>query len=144
MREILGRFGGVFAIAFGCLLIVFGVGTAYARDDEAISATKRTLIRYASIRRQAKRMIPEGSIVLSERSDKIFVGSFAAVSPLPDAETIHALSKSGVPIFIFHRSPSSNEDIPQSLRASYPIEQWATVFRVDREGLYMLVPPKKP
>ncbi len=128
---------------FGGMLVLQGSGIALGRDDEAILQTKRTLVRYASIRHQAERMISPGSLILSERSDKIFAGSFPVVSPLPDAETIRALAQSREPVLIFHRTPVTHEDVPEVLRGSYPVDHWATILRIDKEGLFYLVPPKK-
>ncbi len=130
-------------IAIGVLLVMEGWGIALAHDDESVLFTQKELVRYASIRHQAERMIPPGSLILSERSDKIFAGAFPVVSPLPDAETIRALAQSREPVLIFHRTPVTHEDVPEVLRGSYPVDHWATILRIDKEGLFYLVPPKK-
>lgn len=140
LRDIGGRRGLFFSVVLGCFLVFFGISSAYARDDESLVSTRRELARYASIRHQAEWTIPPGSVILSERSDKIFAGLFTSVSPLPDKETVMELYQTNVPILVFHRIPTKDEDIPASLRDSYPLTQWMTVFRTDREALFFLAP----
>lgn len=135
-----GRKGLFLSLTLGCFLVFFGISSAYARDDESLASTRRELTRYASIRHQAEWTIPPGSVILSERSDKIFAGLFTSVSPLPDKETVTKLHQANVPILIFHRIPTKDDEIPESLRDVYPLAQWMMVFRADREALFYLAP----
>lgn len=80
----------IIATAVIIALALFGVGTAIARDEESIAKTQRELQRYVEIRTEAAQLLKPGTIVVSERSDKIFAGlpNIVAVSPLPSMETI--------------------------------------------------------
>ncbi|MFA4954504.1 MAG: glycosyltransferase family 39 protein [Patescibacteria group bacterium] len=78
--------------AFGIIFLIgFGWWTAFVRDDEGILAVAPELSRYATVRQDAAPLFEPGTIVLSERSDKMFFPTFRAVSPMPPKEKIHAL-----------------------------------------------------
>lgn len=93
------------------VLACWGVGTALARDEESILATQTELRRYADIRAEAARILMPGTVVISERSDKIFAGlpGIVAVSPLPDDERTWELLRARVFTALFHRTLSEEE-----------------------------------
>jgi hypothetical protein len=92
------------------LLVVLGIVTAFARDNEGLIQTRYELARYVAIRAAAEQMIPSGSIILSERSDKIFeLGPFVAVSPIPPASYLDRLRASGAPVYYFTRTFGPDE-----------------------------------
>jgi hypothetical protein len=75
------------------LVVMFGIWTAFGRDDEGLSQNKIELRRYLTIRQEAERVLSNDAVVLSERSDKIFFPRLRAVSPIPSRERIDSLLK---------------------------------------------------
>lgn len=125
--------GNVLGAMAAIFLLLAGIVTAYARDEEGILQTRYEIGRYAQIRRETERSIPAGSIILSERSDKIFAsGSFTAVSPIPDAETLSVLQASPHRIFLFHRLPSSDTE------PFFGFSGWKLLYYIGNEGMYLL------
>jgi len=88
------------AVVLTAFLVVIGLWDASVRDDEGMLANQKEFARYTDIRQQARVMLSPGTVVLSDRSDKIFFPVFPAVSPMPKPEDITALaSKANVAIF---------------------------------------------
>jgi hypothetical protein len=79
------------AICLVVMLVAVGSWSALTRDDESVQANQAELARYADIRRETQTWLWPQTVVLSDRSDKIFFPSFPAVSPLPDPKSIKAL-----------------------------------------------------
>ncbi len=77
-----------FAVVFILLWLVFGVYSVTMKDDEGVLVTRTELARYASINDRAEDLFSSGSVIFSERSDKVFGSSFRSVSPLPSVEEI--------------------------------------------------------
>lgn len=79
------------SLLFSC--VVFGVYSATIRDDEGVWKTRKELMRYEVVRRGATEAFVSGSIILSERSDKIFAfrERMRSVSPLPPLSEIARL-----------------------------------------------------
>ncbi len=76
-------------IALALLFVtVFGVYSISVRDDEGVFTTRKELRRYEQVLSAAKQVLPEGSIVLSDRSDKMFSGVYRTVSPMPSREEV--------------------------------------------------------
>lgn len=89
------------AVVLTAFLVVIGLWDASVRDDEGMLANQKEFTRYVAIRQQARSMLAPGTVVLSDRSDKIFFPVFPAVSPMPKPEDITALTdKTKVAIFI--------------------------------------------
>ena len=89
------------AIVLTAFLVFVGLWDASARDDEGMLANQKEFARYADIRQQARSMLAPGTVILSDRSDKIFFPVFPAVSPMPKPEDIVALGdKAKVAIFM--------------------------------------------
>lgn len=82
-------------------LVFFGQWTANHKDQEGMVANQKELARYADIREETRRFLSPGAVVLSDRSDKIFFPSFAAVSPMPKQEDIVSMVYSGQEVAIF-------------------------------------------
>lgn len=93
-----------FAIGMVAFFIVFGTATSLFRDEESILFTQRELLRYEEIRTAAGAWLPSGTVVLSDRSDKIFAGAFAAVSPMPSPDALRKIRETGTPMAIFTRT----------------------------------------
>jgi hypothetical protein len=91
----------IFAYCLTVALIMFGIWTGVARDDEGIAANERELIVYRQIRQSAARSVGEQAIILSDRSDKIFFPYWLAVSPMPSKDQIVDLAKQGAEVAIF-------------------------------------------
>ncbi|MBP9709981.1 hypothetical protein KBD61_03075 [Patescibacteria group bacterium] len=90
----------------------FGIYAVTLKDDEGVVATRTELIRYADIHEQALALFPKGSVIISDRSDKVFSSSFRAVSPRPSLEEIARLvhdSEAQVDVGIFARPFSQRE-----------------------------------
>lgn len=129
--------GPLLAVLCSVFLVLLGSATAFARDEEGISKTKYELSRYVTIRQLAEEVVPRNAIILSERSDKIFAsGAFIAVSPLPEKDTLVALSETDTPIYLFHRLIEDGSDAPGEISVVWPFG--GLLFQLDNEGLYRL------
>lgn len=124
--------------AASLIIIVCGVYTAFARDEESILTTRRELIRYASIRAVALKTFTTGDVILSDRSDKIFFPVLRAVTPLPSVEQIQAftLNASSTALGLFSR-PLSLSERDAWRKMGYDVRELQTF---DRERLYRLQP----
>jgi hypothetical protein len=72
-------------------VVLMGTSMALRSDNESILPATDELRRYVVIRASTFERFGPQTIVLSERSDKIFFPTFRAVSPLPPKEQIHEL-----------------------------------------------------
>ncbi|MHB8831193.1 MAG: hypothetical protein ACYC44_03720 [Patescibacteria group bacterium] len=118
------------AIVLTAFLVFVGLWDASARDDEGMLANQKEFIRYAAIRQQARSMLAPGTVVLSDRSDKIFFPVFPAVSPMPKPEDIVALGdKAKVAIFV--RTISGQDALGQSKGINL-----VPLFTSNNESLY--------
>ncbi|MEN9557646.1 MAG: hypothetical protein RL141_15 [Candidatus Parcubacteria bacterium] len=115
------------------VLAFYGGWMGLARDEESVLATRAELHRYVEIRAQAARTLAPGTILISERSDKIFTGlpGLVAVSPLPSEEIFRALLGTDVPIVWFHRLFTQEELAARGIEGE-------EIFRHDNEGLYRI------
>ncbi|HWQ99405.1 MAG TPA: hypothetical protein VN397_00995, partial [Candidatus Methylomirabilis sp.] len=131
-----GRALAAIVLAF---FLLYGPAVAFARDEEGILAVRRELGRYATIRRFAEEKLQPGTVIVSERSDKIFAsGPFPSASPLPDKDTMRGLFASETPVALFHRTLSYNE--LNALMDSLPAFPPFPVYTVDNESMYLLQP----
>jgi 4-amino-4-deoxy-L-arabinose transferase-like glycosyltransferase len=89
------------ALAMVLALVVVGQWSALARDDEGMLANQIELSRYALIRDQARSMLEPNTIVLSDRSDKIFFPVFSAASPIPEDRIIQGIKDAGYKLALF-------------------------------------------
>lgn len=89
----------------------FGVFSATLKDDEGVWTTRRELKRYGEMREDVQKLLPQGTVLLSERSDKIFVPLFGlrAVSPLPSLEEAARLTKQGESVALYVRPLSQRQ-----------------------------------
>lgn len=131
-----GRFLAICSVIF-----LVGYGTAYALsgDNESILATRRELVRYLQIREMAEAYSMHGSVILSERSDKIFAsGQWTVVSPIPDQQALITLRDSNVPMYLFHRKMYTETDVPESIsNVFYFVGD--PVLELDNEALYPIL-----
>lgn len=87
-----------------CMVILLvGLGQWYAiyKDDEGIAANEKELVRYAEIRDEARAWLDPATVVVSDRSDKVFFPIFQSVSPLPDDNKLKDLIESGYSVALF-------------------------------------------
>lgn len=134
----LPRRGTVLATALAVFFASYGAVVALNGDEESILKTERELVRYAVIRRLADETLDPGTIILSERSDKIFAsGDFVSVSPLPARETVDAIVRSSSTVALFHRTLTEPE-----ARLPGPLAPYAfsDVFTVDNESIVVVWP----
>lgn len=130
--------GKVIGPVFTAFFIILGLLTAFYRDEEGLSQTRYELARYERIHQAALNEVPAGSIIISERSDKIFAsGPYVAVSPMPSGETIDALLDASPGLYQFHRLFSDDELIMMPFIPTL-------IFEEGNEGLYQLKPPTFP
>ena len=107
-RQLRGMILGVFAVT---LLVLLNIVTADARDDEGILRTRYELRRYQVIRLATDEQLSHGSVILSERSEKIFEsGPYVSVSPIPSSATLERLQLGSVPVYYFTRTFTSDVD----------------------------------
>lgn len=117
----------------------FGIYAVTLKDDEGVIATRTELKRYADIHDQALQAFSPGSVIISDRSDKIFSSSFRAVSPRPSLEEMARLVKDvKVPlqVGIFAR-PFSQRERDDLRRLGVDVLE---VSSFGRERLYRLLP----
>ncbi len=127
----------LFSAAAACLLI-FGIFTAFARDEEGILATRKELGTYTAIRAAALKAFQPNDVILSERSDKIFFPAFKVATPLPTKEQLSHLSQvsSSTAIGLFRR-PLSFTERDDWRKMGYDVRE---VQAFERERLYRLTP----
>jgi hypothetical protein len=122
------------------LFFLSGYGTAYALngDAESVLSTRRELARYTQIRKMTAMQIPSDSIIISERSDKIFAsGPWTVVSPIPSNEALNAIRNADVPMYLFHRTIHTYEDIPKAISNVF-MNIGSPIISLDNEALYPL------
>ncbi len=99
-----GKRGRVFAMGITIFFAVYGILFANLEPQEGIMKTHDELQRYVRIRDITERLVEPGMVVLSERSDKIFVGlPLVVVSPLPEMASWPTIVQRGTPVVWFHR-----------------------------------------
>ncbi|MCR4278470.1 MAG: hypothetical protein NUV81_01020, partial [bacterium] len=83
---------------------LFGIWTAFGRDDEGILKNRIELERYAEIRLNAEKLISSDTVIFSDRSDKIFFPAFR-VAPISDPNNLtkYLFEKNG-PVGYFGRT----------------------------------------
>lgn len=91
----------ILAICLTAALVSFGLWSAISRDNEGLAANEAELKRYADVRDLAKAHLREGTVVVSDRSDKIFFPAFMAVSPIPEPDSISFMLWNDVPVALF-------------------------------------------
>jgi hypothetical protein len=126
-----------FSYVIAVFLCIGGLFTVFAKDDEGLFATRRELRRYTSIRAAARELLPADTVVLSERSDKIFFPIFRTVSPLPSLPERARLTQiPDISVALFARPLSQAER--DAWRAAGVVPQELESF--GRERLYRLLP----
>jgi hypothetical protein len=125
-------------VTIALILVGLGVHSAFTRDEEGILATRRELIRYATIREAARTAFQPTDVILSERSDKIFFPVLRAMSPMPTAEQIRAFARvsTSTGLGLFSR-PLSFSDRDAWRKMGYDVRE---LQAFDRERLYRLTP----
>jgi len=89
------------AVCLAVALVAAGLWMSVSRDNEGLAADEKELMRYQQFRFAAQRLLKSESFVISDRSDKIFFPSLAAVSPLPTSQQISALRATGARVTLF-------------------------------------------
>lgn len=92
-RLMAARYARVVALTASGALAMLGVYSAVFKDDEGVWQTRRELARYPQVIEISKQYFHSGDVILSERSDKIFVHwlGLRAVSPLPPRREVARL-----------------------------------------------------
>ncbi len=104
------RFGWIGAVALMLLMSAFGYWTAFSRDNDGLWTNRVELMRYPQIRDAAVHLLPAQTLIVSDRSDKIFFPTFTAVSPLPSIENLQtALTESSAPVAFYIHTQSEDE-----------------------------------
>ncbi len=117
--------------------VIGGLFIAGVRDDEGLLATRTELVRYRSIRESAVQLFPPETIILSDRSDKIFFPVFPVVSPAPVGEVRGLLTRrKDVSLGLFARTLTQKERDGWRAAGVDPVP----VASFDRERLYRLIP----
>lgn len=91
----------ILSFCLTAVLLSLGLWTATSRDNEGLVANEAELKRYADIRDIAKANLREDTVVVSDRSDKVFFPAFMAVSPIPEPDSLGYLLWSDTPVAIF-------------------------------------------
>lgn len=124
------RYGSILAAPIIVLTGIFGYWTALTRDDEGIVQNKTELMKYAEVRARTTGALSPGTIILSDRSDKIFFPLFRAVSPLPSKELIKTLAHESVALYLRTQTPEQLREWKAEGMDLQPI------FTVGNESLY--------
>lgn len=117
------------------LLGCFGFYQVLCRDDESLLRARVELQRYAFIRAEAMRVLDPQTVVVSDRSDKIFFPQFSVASPIPPIAELARLSATRTPIALFAR-PLSQTELDAYGRYGFIVEE---VGFFGRETLYLLM-----
>lgn len=80
-----------FSVAIVALLVLLGTNMALRGDSESVLPSRQELQRYQAIRNAAVEKLGTETIILSERSDKIFFPTFRVASPLPEKSELKRL-----------------------------------------------------
>jgi len=131
------RWVRIAGIVFGIGLAVFGAYRAYFADDEGIWSTRQALTEYRAIRTEAARWFAAEDTIFSDRSDKIFFPAFRAVSPVPSAELVSLLARTGHGRVGLFSRPMSQAQKDEWRRVGLDVHEFASFAR---ERLYWLVP----
>jgi hypothetical protein len=122
-----------------CVYVGFGSYAAIYKDDEGVWQTRQELKRYAQVLEAAQAHFPPGSVIVSQRSDKIFAPYLRGVSPLPPLEQVAALvwdKEANIQVGLYARPLSQAERDAWRREGVDLIDKG--VFA--RERLYQLVP----
>lgn len=130
----------VLTVAIIALFAVYGTAVALLRPEEGILKTRAELTRYQEIRAIAVRMLPRETLVLSERSDKVFAGShLIAVSPIPKSDTLQALLERGASVALFHRNLTRAQE--ETFADGVFLDRLEPIATFNNEVLYRVLPP---
>lgn len=131
----LKRYGTGLAILCVFLLAALGIWNATIRDEEGLAQDRIELERYATIRSDASAVLPDDSVVFSDRSDKIFFPLWRAASPMPSADLIRSFASStGVTVAVFLRTTESSKLGAMTRDGGIP----DSVLDAGNESLYIL------
>ena len=125
----------VATITFG--LAYAGIGLALNGDDESILANATELQRYADIRDAAYQRFGPQTVILSDRSDKIFFPTFRVASPLPPFSKISSLVESAPATIALFSSTLDNKGIASWNEAGIELRP---VFVNANQTMYVLTP----
>lgn len=121
------------------VLALGGLFVVGMRDDEGLFATRAELVRYRSVRETAIQLFSPDTIILSDRSDKIFFPIFRVVSPAPVGEARGLLTRrEDISLGLFARTLTQKERDGWRAAGVDPVQ----VASFDRERLYRLIPLK--
>lgn len=129
-------------LAAGIILVLyvgFGLYAALYKDDEGVWKTRQELKRYAEVLEVTKTYFPPGSVIVSDRSDKLFTPYLRGISPRPSIEQVVALTldkEANVRVGLYARPVSQAE------RDAWRREGVELINRgvFAREHLYELIP----
>lgn len=125
----------LFALFLAGSLASLGTWTAFQRDDEGILPAAGELVRYRAIRETAVEYLDDETVVLSERSDKIFFPAFRAVSPLPPASDIRGLLEQASVNLALYGQTLDSDSVLDWRKGGIEL---LPVFEAGRETLYLL------
>ncbi|MBD3251599.1 hypothetical protein GF380_04075 [Candidatus Uhrbacteria bacterium] len=129
--------GVLTAMILLAFFLIYGPLTAFLGDEEGIVQTQHQLRRYTAIRAQVDKLVPNGSVILSERSDKIFAsGPYAVSSRLPDANEMLELAFVPRDVYLFHRELTEEEELYTKIYLTLGAPR--LLFQVDNERFYLL------
>ena len=122
-------------IIFVACVSLFGGYHAILGDDEAIVSVIRSTRLNDQTREKTAEVLPQGAIVFSDRSDKIFFPDYRAVSPMPPIEQISkALEQIDTPSAYYSR-PLSQKQKDEWRAQGMQLEE---LFAFDRFVLYRI------
>lgn len=117
-----------------CALVATGIGYAFGVSDESLLANRVSIQRNDETRERARPFLQSNSIVLSERSDKIF-SDWVAVSPMPPLSEVAKLLPATSSTVYFYSRPISQKDLDRWGSQKIRLEE---LFAHDRFVLYRL------
>lgn len=132
------RIGAACAILCVVFLASLGLWTAYNRDEEGLNQDRLELAKYADARANALDILAPGTVVFSERSDKIFFPAFRAVSPMPSTDRLRTfLDADAAPMALYART-ADDAALSKWLADGFRLE---AVLEAGNETLYTVAKP---
>lgn len=121
------------ALALAVCLCGFGVYRAGFGDDESVSAVIQATRLNDQTRLKTEQALTPGSVIFSDRSDKIFFPAYQSVSPLPPLSEVARFASSSPVSVAYYSRPLNQKQLDEWRGQGLSLEE---LFAFDRYVLY--------